>query len=331
MQMVLNTPGLALKTRDGAFEVAAGEERRIVSPQQLESIAVTAPCLISSSAIELAIEYDLSIYFFNEIGDAVGCLRSPYFESIATLRRKQVYFSDSPQGGNWVILLFRLKTAHQIDVLQYLANRRPSLLENYQRIITQLQDGIPELDLLKDQSTDFVGNKLMGWEGNQAKLYWSAVSEGMPEPWKFKGRSRRPAEDGFNAMLNYLYGMMYTIVEQAIFAAGLDPHLGILHSDEYDRPTLAFDLIEPFRPWVDQLLVEQFLADQIKLEFFDQVYQGWRLNAAGKKFIIPTFNSWLEEKCRMDGKQFSRKGHIYRYAAELAQLIQNTAYDPGKL
>lgn len=324
MQMVLNTPGLALKTRDGAFEVAAGEERRIVSPQQLESIAVTAPCLISSSAIELAIEYDLSIYFFNEIGDAVGCLRSPYFESIATLRRKQVYFSDSPQGGNWVILLFRLKTAHQIDVLEYLANRRPSLAPEYLQVIAQLKAGLLELESFKDQSTDAMGSNIMGWEGHQARMYWKAVSMGMPDPWKFNGRSRRPAEDGFNAMLNYLYGMMYTIVEQALFAAGLDPHLGILHSDEYDRPTLAFDLIEPFRPWVDQLLAEQFMSDQVKPEFFDQVYQGWRLNAAGKKFIIPMFNAWLEEKCRLDGKQFSRKGHIYRYAAELAQQIQNT-------
>ena len=82
----------------------------------------------------------------------------------------------------------------------------------------------------------------MGWEGTQSKRYWAAVASALPPAWQFGRRSRRPARNGFNAALNYLYGMLYTIVEQALFGAGLDPHLGILHSDQYDSPTLAFDL-----------------------------------------------------------------------------------------
>ena len=42
--------------------------------------------------------------------------------------------------------------------------------------------------------------------------------------------------------------MLYAVVEGGLFASGLDPHLGILHADEYNKPTLAFDMIEPFRP-----------------------------------------------------------------------------------
>lgn len=59
--------------------------------------------------------------------------------------------------------------------------------------------------------------------------------------------------------LNYYYGMLYTIVEGALFAAELDPHLGILHIDTHNKPVLAFDLIEIFRPWVDALLIETCL------------------------------------------------------------------------
>lgn len=50
--------------------------------------------------------------------------------------------------------------------------------------------------------------------------------------------------------------MLYGVVESAIFASGLDPYLGILHADEYKKPTFAFDLIEPFRPWVDALIAQ---------------------------------------------------------------------------
>ena len=61
---------------------------------------------------------------------------------------------------------------------------------------------------------------------------------------KFEKRSRRPALDHFNSALNYLYGMTYGVVEGGIFAKGLDPFIGLLHTDQYNEPTLAFDLIE---------------------------------------------------------------------------------------
>lgn len=42
--------------------------------------------------------------------------------------------------------------------------------------------------------------------------------------------------------------MLYSVVEAGLFTAGLDPYLGILHADAHKKPTLSFDLIEPFRP-----------------------------------------------------------------------------------
>lgn len=324
MQLVLHTPGLTLKVRDAAFEVIAGEERRIISPKQIESIAVTAGCLISSTAIELAVQHDLSIYFFDEVGDAVGCLRSPYFESIATLRRKQVYFDDSTAATQFVVELFREKTAEQLSVLAYLANRRESLAGQLRQVSADMESDLQKLPDPDALLTDELSRALMGWEGGQSRRYWQALSAALPEQWQFARRSRRPAQDPYNAATNYLYGMLYTIVEQAIFAAGLDPHLGILHADEYDKPTLAFDLIEPFRPWVDRLLLEQFLTNKVEPHFFDQRGAGWFLNAAGKRFFIPLFNDWLEEACRFRGRQSSRKLQIYRAAADLAKKIADS-------
>lgn len=323
MQLVLNTPGMALKVRNGAFEAIAGEERRLISAQQLEGIAITAGCLISTAAIELAVKYDLSIYLFDEVGDAVGCLRSPYFESIATLRRKQVYFGDALEGGAWIVNLFRQKTENQLKNLAYLADRRPSMLAPLQKTVQQMEAELTQLDALTGQTAEQHGATLMGWEGSLARKYWAAVSQCLPEPWSFAKRSRRPAEDPFNAALNYHYGMLYTIVEQALFAAGLDPHLGILHADEYDQPTLAFDLIEPFRPWVDQLLCSHFIKGEVQLEFFEKRNEGWYLNSAGKRFFIPAFNAWLDEPVRWQNRQMSRRAHMYRAAAELAKTIND--------
>lgn len=321
MQLVLHTPGLTLKVKAGSFSITAGEEHRLVSPKQLNSIAVTAGCLISSAAIELAVEHDLPIYFFDEIGDATACLRSPYFESIASLRRKQVYFDDSAEAIDWVLEIMRVKTTGQLSVLAYLRNRKRAQAQGVNEAIFFLEQNLGAIPLPESNALDDLSARLMAWEGLQSKRYWATVSAALPPSWQFDRRSRRPATDGFNAALNYLYGMLYTVVEQAIFAAGLDPHLGILHVDQYDAPTLAFDLIEPFRPLVDRLLIKQFMGHHASPSLFDQRGPGWYLNSSGKRLFIPLFNEWLETRSRFNGRERTNRLHIYQAAADLAREI----------
>lgn len=328
MQLVLNTRGLSLKVSKGVFFVSDGVEKRSISADLITSIAVTAPCMLSSAAIELAAEANIPIYFFDEIGDPRSCLRSPYFESLATLRRKQVYFSDSIEGAGWVIKQFDWKTENQIALLEYLVHRKKALANEIQHIINVLRQEKAELkDKIQLPSAAWSAS-LMGWEGQNARNYWQIVSDALPDQWKFSNRNRRPALDPFNALINYFYGMLYTIVEQALFAAGLDPHLGILHVDEHDRPTLAFDLIEPFRPWIDRLVVEQLMTNKVETGWFEDQKPGIRLNAAGKKHLIPLFNEWMLQHIRWQGRQLSRTAHIYHCAAELAREIDSTMKRP---
>ncbi|MEO0625662.1 MAG: CRISPR-associated endonuclease Cas1 [Bacteroidota bacterium] len=127
MQLVLNTHGLSLKVKDGLFRVSGKEAVRDISPEQVSSIAITSPCLMSSAAIVLAAEADIPIHIYDRYGDAMACLRSPYFESLAKLRRKQVYFSDSKAGAAWVIKQFDRKTMGQIRVAKFLGRKRPAL------------------------------------------------------------------------------------------------------------------------------------------------------------------------------------------------------------
>lgn len=328
MQLVLNTHGLLLKVKNKVFYVTAGDEIRTISPEKIASIAITAPCLLSSAAIELAAEADIPIYFFDRMGDARSSLRSPYFESLATLRRKQVYFSDSKAGGAWVIEQFQHKTTHQVQVLKYLKNRRKKFAEELDGCTQQLENRLRDLNEKVEVPSSAWSASLMGWEGYQAKLYWRMVATCMPEEWTFHTRSRRPAKDPFNAMINYLYGMLYAVVEQALFAAGLDPHLGILHTDEYDRPTLSFDLIEPFRPWIDRLIVEKILQKEIESSFFEPVEGGIFLSDNGKRFLIPQFNSWMQHTVYWQQERIAREAHIFHAAARLARTINDAVQRP---
>ena len=53
----------------------------------------------------------------------------------------------------------------------------------------------------------------------------------------------------------YAYGVLYGLVEKACIVAGLDPFVGFLHTDNYNKTSLVFHLIEPFRiktPGIDR-------------------------------------------------------------------------------
>jgi CRISPR-associated protein Cas1 len=82
-------------------------------------------------------------------------------------------------------------------------------------------------------------------EAQASRVYWQKL---------FGADFRRHAEDGVNAALNYGYAVVRACVARQLVACGLTPALG-LHHDNMENPfCLADDIIEPFRPFVDDLV-----------------------------------------------------------------------------
>lgn len=84
-------------------------------------------------------------------------------------------------------------------------------------------------------------------EAQAARRYWPLV---MGEDFR-----RDRAAPGTNALLNYGYTVLRAATARAVVAAGLHPSVGIHHSNRSDHLRLADDLMEPFRPLVDYLVV----------------------------------------------------------------------------
>lgn len=87
-------------------------------------------------------------------------------------------------------------------------------------------------------------------EGRAAAYYWSQLFDPSLQ-------FRRHAE-GFppNNLLNYGYAILRAVVARSLVASGLLPTLGIHHHNRYNAYCLANDIMEPYRPYVDQLVVE---------------------------------------------------------------------------
>jgi len=143
----------------------------------------------------------------------------------------------------------------------------------------------------------------------------------VPAAWRFDSRSRRPAKDGFNAFLNYAYGVFYGFLDKATVLAGLDPHLGMLHADNYGRPSLVFDVIEPYRPWADRVVVGLLASRRAQKEMLHPVPGGVALEKEGKGILMEALNGYLDEVVRMDGKQRSRRQHVQLRLHALANRL----------
>jgi CRISPR-associated protein Cas1 len=89
-------------------------------------------------------------------------------------------------------------------------------------------------------------------EAQAARRYWPALMGA-------NFRRDRGVEGG-NALLNYGYTIMRSVVARAVVAAGLHPTIGLHHANRLNAFALADDLVEPFRPLVDAV-VRQMLDD----------------------------------------------------------------------
>lgn len=87
-------------------------------------------------------------------------------------------------------------------------------------------------------------------EGRAAAYYWKNM---FPDDDVFK---RDREGDAPNNLLNYGYAILRAVVARALVASGLLPTLGIHHHNRYNAYCLADDIMEPYRPYVDEVVAE---------------------------------------------------------------------------
>lgn len=88
------------------------------------------------------------------------------------------------------------------------------------------------------------------YEARAAAYYWSKLF--YPEQNFYRDRFGPPP----NNLLNYGYAILRAIVARSLVASGLLPTLGIHHNNKYNAYCLADDIMEPYRPFVDQIVLK---------------------------------------------------------------------------
>ena len=102
-------------------------------------------------------------------------------------------------------------------------------------------------------------------EAHAAAYYWKNIFANIRGLENFT-RNRDGIEP--NNLLNYGYAILRAIVARALVSSGMLPTFGIHHHNRYNAYCLADDIMEPYRPYVDEMvynIVERYGVDNLQL------------------------------------------------------------------
>lgn len=151
--------------------------------------------------------------------------------------------------------------------------------------IDRLAEQLPGADLVgcRDLEAQASNVYFAGWAGYVQCHFAEHDQPQVPGHWMHFGARRsliqrsataRSAATPINALLNYSYALAEVECRLALLTLGLDPGMGIVHTDRKDRDSLALDLLEPLRPVVERHVLTLLASHTFRAADFHETRQG---------------------------------------------------------
>lgn len=208
-------------------------------------------------------------------------LSAPARHHESKLRRAQVLAADSDLGRVALVQLLRAKLEAQAQMAERLVHLKATVRVKDARPIT-VAESIREHARKLDPSLSF--GRLREIESMAGRNYWQTWAHQparfhpewrhtVPDHWRTAGprtskyedqKRARKATTPVHAILNYTYAILEVEAIIAAHKLGFDPSLGIMHTDQRYRSSLATDLMEPARPAADTLVLNLLETHELR-------------------------------------------------------------------
>ena len=264
--MVITHDNVSIRVASEHFEMIqkaqdkpAGEFNRINVPfHDVDRVVVIGRPDITTPAMQKMMKLGLPVFFLSSHGRWIGAL-SPDNNMNAERRIRQYKMADNAVLSLSVarkLVYAKIKNSRRV-IQRLSANRNQSALD-IQTVTAIRLDALAENSLAAENLEE-----LRGFEGLAASLYFARIGDFFPENVPFKTRSRQPPRDAANALLSWTYSIVLGEIDGAVRSHGLDSCIGFLHSISHGSPSLALDLLEPFRAPVCDMLTLHLLNHKI--------------------------------------------------------------------
>lgn len=206
--------------------VVRGENTTKINLSEISTLIIenTAVSLTAALLCEL-VKQKIKVIFCDEQRNPLSELL-PYYGSHDTSAkiRTQVWWDDDTKNNVWTEIV-RNKITQQLGLLVRLEKNEQGLLSQY---IAKLKY-----------------NDSTNREGHAAKVYFKSL---------FGNSFTRSEQNPINASLNYGYNILLSAINREIVSNGYITQLGIHHNNIFNAFNLGSDLMEPFRPCIDEVV-----------------------------------------------------------------------------
>ena len=215
---------------------------------------------LTTPLVDILLERGIPVTFLSKEGTFRGQLEGPLTPHVALRRNQYRRLEDAAFVLEMASAFVRAKLRHMRALLQRHNREAPD--EHVQAAVDRLASALSAVEQKRSLSS------LRGLEGAATAAYFGVFRRFFSEEWRFEKRQRRPPPDPVNVLLSFGYTLMAQLAAGAVQTAGLDPFAGFLHETVYNRPAMALDLMEEFRPVVDGVVLWCCRGGQVKPEMF---------------------------------------------------------------
>ena len=173
-------------------------------------------------------------------------------------------------------------------------------------------------------------NDIMMYEGRIASAYWSVLSgifNQLAPDFRFETRKNLSyswnmnASDEINALLNYGYAVLESMIRKTINSIGLDPSIGYLHEIAPSKHPLVYDLQELFRYVIDYSVIETLETKLKKSDFIVTENYHIRLKPKTARLFIEKIKDNFNKRYEFRGKQYALDSIVYENVRVLSNYI----------
>jgi CRISPR-associated protein Cas1 len=215
---------------------------------KLEAVLLFGNVQVTTQAMAELLEKGVSLSLFSRQGQYRGALEPPRGKNIDLRIAQFSTFRDGAAALAAAKRVVAAKIANGLAVLD-LYRRHSDPGHQFDTRRAALAGSLSSCENAADIAA------LDGVEGAAAREYFQLLMQFNVSELGWPGRVKHPATDPLNALMSLTYTLVMNELCALLEGAGLDPYLGFLHQVDYGRPSLALDLLEPFRHAVADRLV----------------------------------------------------------------------------
>ena len=228
-QLVIKLPDV--ENNDSLPQLIKKESERTIPIEDIGVVVLDNKRItITTGAIEALLDNNSAFISCDDKGMPVGMMLPLVGNTLRNERFRDQLSASLPLQKNLWQQTVRQKIANQCKVLKRYANAETKCMQRW--------------------SADVRSGDTENIEARAAAYYWKNIFTDIPD--FVRGREEAPP----NNLLNYGYAILRAVMARALVGSGLLPTLGIHHHNRYNAYCLADDIMEPYRPYVDELVLQ---------------------------------------------------------------------------